>query len=932
MLQMTATAILLGSIAEYCKRLLLEAILKTGVVAALSLNGPMLTDDAQSRTSARTAAHKSRRRKPRWLRILLWAACGLFTLLLLAAAAGVLWLRTAAKAALPVLDGDVQLAGSGLKGLAAPVTVERDAHGVPHIAAAREDDLFVAQGYVTAQDRLWQMDLYRRNANGELAEILGPSLVKHDKTQRVLQIRLTAQRIYAHLPAADRVRLDDYARGVNLFIAQHSDALPPEFGLLHYRPQPWSGADSVSVGLGMVQLLDTHWDVKLARERISAKLHNPKLEADLYPVGSWRDHPPTGIKLDLSQPHPEPVPKKDDDDDDDDDDRTQAGVAPFVGPDAAPTAGSSLAVKGTGFNPHIQSAQSSWALASKENASAAYEDPAALRVLLGLPAYDGCAPGSNNWVIAGQHTASGKPLLSNDMHLALTEPDIWYMADLRAPGYHAAGVTAPGMPFVIAGHNEHVAWGFTALYADVQDLYVEKLDGKGNYQDSDAVWKPLTVDHEVIHVRFGADVHLDVQSTAHGPLLNPIFTRETRPIALKWTLYDPALNSLPFYQLNVASNWTEFSAALESWEWPTQNVVYSDDQGHIAYHAVGKVPIRGGGVGLLDMPLPYDTKDPRSVWGYEFCASICPIYIPFDKMPSAVDPPSGFLATANSRVTTASSPYPLSLEWVEPYRAERIYKSLEGREHLTAADMLAVQTDVYSEVDQELGHRFAYAIDHTPGADERLRKAADLMRSWDGRLTADSAAASVVTEARYAFWPLILKPKLGEEAVDYHWSESNFAEEEIVMRGNAEWLPPGYKDWDALLTDAVRWGMKNGKAPADVARWSYGSWHVVDIEHPLAAFLPLVGRVAGTGAQPQSGDTTTVKQVGRAFGPSQRFTMDWSNIDGSTENIVLGESGNPYSPYFRDQWNDWYGGTTFALPFSPAAVAAQTRHTLRLLP
>jgi penicillin amidase len=173
---------------------------------------------------------------------------------------------------------------------------------------------------------------------------------------------------------------------------------------------------------------------------------------------------------------------------------------------------------------------------------------------------------------------------------------------------------------------------------------------------------------------------------------------------------------------------------------------------------------------------------------------------------------------------------------------------------------------------------------------------------------------------------------LGKLASDYHWSESNFALEEIVMHAKPKWLPMGYKNWDPLLTAAVRKGMRNGKAPADVDRWTYGSWHVVDVEHPLAAFLPLVGRVAGTGPQPQSGDGTTVKQVGRTLGPSQRFTMDWSNIDSSTENIVMGESGNPLSPYFRDQWNDWYNGTTFALPFTPAAVAAQTRHTLRLLP
>jgi penicillin amidase len=822
-------------------------------------------------------------RRHRWPQILFWGAGGLLAILLVAAVAGVLWLRAAARAALPQLDGDLHVAG-----LSAPVMVRRDAHGVPHIEAANENDLFIAQGYVTAQDRLWQMDVLRRNSNGELAEVFGRSQLAHDRAQRVLQIRRTAQRIYANLPAQDRARLDAYARGVNLYIEQHQDALPPEFRLLFYRPRPWTGEDSVSVGLSMVQGLDTHFESKLTRERIAAKLNNPKLEADLYPVGSWRDHPPTGIQIDLSQPQPTPPPASDDDEEDD---------------------------------------------RSETKIESPAEDPSRLRALLGLPECEGCAPGSNNWVVAGAHTASGKPLLANDMHLTLMVPNIWYMSDLKAPGFHAAGVTMPGVPGIIAGHNEHVAWGFTALYADVQDLYLEALDGKGNYEGNDGAWHPLTVNREVIAVRGGKDVTVDVQFTEHGPLLNPIFSKETRPIALKWTLYDTTLNALPIYEMDKAANWTEFSAALEAWDWPTQNVVCSDDQGHIAYHAIGKVPERGGGVGLISVPLPHDTKDPRAVWGSLVCAGICPIYIPFDQMPNAVDPPSGFLATANSRVTSEKFAIPITQEWLDPYRAERIYKQLQGRNQLTPADMLAVQNDVYSEVDQELGHRFAYAIDHAEGVDDRLRKAADLMRSWDGKLTADSAAASLVTETRYALWPMILEPKLGKEIAEtYTWAEKNFAEEEIIMHANPDWLPHGYKDWDALLTDAVRKAMDKGKAPSDVARWSYGSWHVIDLEHPLAKLLPDPFHVAGTGALPLSGDTTTVKQVGRSFGPSQRFTMDWSNVDGSTENIVLGESGNPYSPYFRDQWNDYYGGTTFALPFSPAAVATETRHTLRLLP
>jgi penicillin amidase len=829
---------------------------------------PNALDSSTQPTSVRESEPRSRR----WLRGLAWTALCLVVLVAAAVGAGVVWLRSAARAALPMLDGDVQAAG-----LSAPVTVRRDAHGVPHIEAANQDDLFLAQGYVTAQDRLWQMDVYRRNANGELAEVLGAALVKHDTAQRVLRFRATAHRIYDQLSADDRRRVDAYARGVNLFITQHPDALPPEFRLLMYRPQPWSGADSISIGMMMVDMLDTHWDVKLARRQIAARLNNPKLEADLYPVGSWRDRPPTGEVIDLTQPRPAPTPVSDDEEDD----RTQAA---------------------TGF------------------------DLRGLRATLGLPDCAGCAPGSNNWVIAGKHTASGKPLLSNDMHLSLTEPNIWYMADLRAPGFHAAGVTLPGMPFVIAGHNDHVAWGFTALFADVQDLYLEKLDGKGNYQGIDSTWKPLAVQHEVIRVRGKSDVAVDVLSTEHGPLLTPILAtvspHQTGAIALKWTLYDPTLNSLPLYAMNTASDWAEFSTALSAWCWPTQNVVYSDDQGHIAYHAVGRVPLRPAG--LKGNPI----EDARHEWQG---------YIPFDAMPAAFDPPSGFLATANSRVTTDKSPYPLTLEWMDPYRTERIYKSLQGRDQLTGKDALAVQTDIYSEMDQELGHRFAYAIDHATGTDTRMHKAADLMRSWDGKLAVDSPAASLVTQARAALWPLILEPKLGSSlSRDYRWAESNFAQEEIIMHGNADWLPSGYKNWDAVLAEAVLRGMESTKehpaAPSDLAQWTYGSWHVIDIEHPLSAFLPLVGRIAGTGAYPLSGDTTTVKQVGRAFGPSQRFTMDWNNIDGSTENIALGESGNPYSAYFRDQWNDYYGGTTFSLPFSAPAVASQTRHTLRLMP
>jgi penicillin amidase len=813
-----------------------------------------------------------------WLRRTLWTVLAIAVLVGVVGSLGLWWLHRAMISSLPVIDGTIQLSG-----LSSPVTIRRDGHGVPHIEAATLDDLFVAQGFVTAQDRLFQMDGLRRNAAGELAEILGSSLVEHDKAMRVLQFRNVAQRVYSTLPEADRHGFEEYAIGVNQFIAQNQHRLPAEFRLLHYRPKPWTGMDSVLIGLNMVETLDAHWDVKLSRERVAYRLHDAKLEAQLYPVGSWRDQPPTAAVADMTQPHPAPTM------DDEETDQTQTRVQPPGRPG---------------------------------------EDVRALRRVLGLAACDGCMAGSNNWVIAGKHTASGKAMLANDMHLGLSVPNIWYMADLKAPGLHVAGVTLPGLPLVIAGHNEHVAWGFTALYADVQDLYVEHLDGKGNYSGAKGEWLPLAHAPETIHVLFAKDVHLDVQLTAHGPLLNPILKNETRPIALHWTLYDPALATIPLFQMNTAANWDQFSAALGAWCWPTQNVVYADDAGHIAYHAVGKVPWRPAG--LVGVPI----QDALHEWQG---------YIPFDEMPYSVDPPSGLLATANSRVTPNDTKFPLTLEWSDPYRAERVYMDLRGRDKLTREDMLAVQTDIYSSVDQELAHRFSYAIDHTAGADARLKQAADLLRSWDGRMATDSAAASILYRARQAFWPLILEPKLGSDADEYQWSEKYFAEEEIIMHGTgagiaqplgaaSTWLPSGYKDWDALLTEAVRKGLEAGKAPADLSHWNYGSWHVIDLEHPIFGMLPMAKGWSGTGEQPLSGDSTTVKQVGRAFGPSQRLTVDWGAPDASTENLVLGESGDPVSPWFRDQWAAWYGGTTFPLPFSQAAVSAQTSHTLALVP
>lgn len=771
---------------------------------------------------------------------------------------GAWWLKHAMRDSLPQLDGQLRLPG-----LSAPVTVRRDQHGVPHIEAATIDDLLEAQGYVTAQDRLWQMDMARRLAAGELAELLGKKLVDHDRLERVLQMRATAERMTASLSERDRRFFEDYARGVNAFIDTHSDHLPAEFRLLMYKPKPWQPVDSVLIGLNMVQTLDEHWPDKLTREKVEARL-GPTLAADLYPTGSWRDHPPTVLPPDLTAP--------------------QQNI-PDVPLDESQTSLHDLL--------HLREVIEGTTDICRE-----------------------CIPGSNEWAISGAHTASGKPLLSNDMHLDHSIPNVWYEIDLKSGSFHAAGVAVTGVPFVTAGHNDHIAWGYTALYGDTQDIYVEQTNSQHEYLSTDG-WHPFEHATETIHVRGGSDVTVDVERTDHGVVLNPLLPNEKRTLSLRWTAYDAKSFSIPLFDLNNASDWQSFRQALNTWWAPTLNIIYDDDQGHIGYQAVGYIPNRP--TGISGTPI----ADTQHEWQG---------FVPFDQMPSTLDPANGILATANSRVTPDNYPYQLTLEWASPYRNERIWKWLSGKDKLTPADMLTLQTDVYSELDQELAQRFAYAIDHAHKTDARLRQAADLMRSWNGVVGIDSAPAAVVVAAKHAFWPMLLQPKLGDDWKLYQWASSAFAQEEIIMHAPAQWLPQEYATWDDFLTACVSRGLEEDHAPADLRTWRYGYAHPVDIEHPLYGMLPYFKKWTGTGAQPQSGDSSTVKQVGRSFGPSQRFTMDWSNVDSSTENIVMGESGDPLSPYYRDQWPYWYNGRTFALPFTDASIAASTSHTLRLVP
>jgi len=825
---------------------------------------------------------------PRSIKILLRTTLVLFVLVLACFYSARFYMRHAMRASLPQIDGAIHVSG-----LSAAVTVLRDDHGMPHIRALTLDDLVFAQGYVTAQDRLWQMDMLRRHAAGEFAEILGPGMIEHDQGQRLQQIRNTADNIVAQMPPDELRYLNAYARGVNALIADSADHLPAEFRMLHYTPRPWLARDCVLVGLMMVQDLTTGFPIKLAREQLAQKLP-PELLGDLYPVGSWRDHPPARPVMDLTAPQLDipDVPL----------DETQTKLKK---PD---TTRDILALEKT--------------------------------LSLGTSDYlcDGCKAGSNEWVVTGAHTATGKPLLANDMHLAHTLPGIWYMAELEAPTptgpLHVTGVTLPGMPFVVVGHNEQIAWGFTNLGGDVQDIYIEHTRNQQEYQTADGAWHQLAHHSELIRVRGGKDVALDVLSTNHGPIITPMLPHETRDLSLRWSIYDPGTVDLPFLAVNLANDWTSFCDAMSHLGAPAQNAVYADTAGHIGYHAVGRIPVRGSmehPSGLSATPID-DTKEASS---FEWAG-----YIPFEQMPQVFDPPSGVLATANSRVTPDGYPFSITLNWEAPYRNERIWKQLEDTHNLKPADMLALEIDIHSDVDQELAQRFAYAIDHTPSASAQLRQAADLLRSWNGNVDVDSSAANIVNAAKSALWPLLLQPHLGkphgEEWRLYKWGGMTFAEEELVMHQPSRWLPSTYASWSDLLTAAVADGLRNAHARTDLTHWPYGLTHRIDIEHPLFGTSPVLRSVihlpVGTGPLPLSGDGTTVKQSFSTVGPSERFTANMADLDNSTLNIVNGQSGNVLSPWFHDQFEAWYHGTTFPLPFTTDAVSKATTHTLTLLP
>lgn len=799
---------------------------------------------------------------------------GILVLLLAGAAAYAYWV---AHAALPQLDGSLKV-----RGLSAPVKVIRDSHGVPAIEAATLEDLFLAQGYVTAQDRLWQMDVMRRFASGELSEILGEPTLKLDREQRILGLRAAARKSLQTANPRDRSYLDAYARGVNAFIADRAGGLPLEFHILKYRPKPWQAEDSIVIANQMVKDLNfyTVGDI-FAREKILARL-GPELTSDLYVNRSWHDRPPTVMREDLNNQDNQP-----DSDDEEDDDE---------GPDNSVTQ-------------EKHSGAEMWARQA-------------------FPPAREAVNGSNDWVVSGAHTVTGKPLLSNDMHLGHQMPNLWYEAHLKSGNVDVAGVTLPGMPYVIVGHNQRIAWGFTNVGPTVADAFIESFNQQGAYQTPQG-WQQPEHRSEVIHVKGKADVTLDVKITRHGPIITDIVPGETRQIALRWTLYDGL--RMPFFDVDTAQNWDQFRKAFSQLDAPGQNVVYADVDGNIGYQTTGHIPIRATGDGSL----PVSGTDDAHEWKS---------YIPFDKLPSMFNPRSGVIATANARITPDSYPYSISAEWEAPWRAERIYHVLESGRKFSSADMLALENDIHSESDLFAAEKFVYAVDHASKPSARAKQAADLMRNWDGRMLASSAAPTIAVRSALELERLLLEPRLGPAPQDpalqktvlnwktYQLQMSTVWLQNILLHQPKRWLPENYPNYDELLTAAVEAAVNDSSAPKDLTSWHWGSFNAVEIDHPVLGEIPLLRRWAAPGIKEQSGSGFTVKAVTRHHGPSERFTANLADLDQSTLNTVTGQGGNFLSPYYMDQWQAWYSGSTFTLPFTSHAVESAAAHRLVLEP
>ncbi len=830
----------------------------------------------------------------------------LFTIVLLIACAGVWWL---VYRPLPQLDGAVKLPG-----LQKDVTVERDGWGVPHIRASSVPDMVEAEGYVMAQDRLWQMDLLRRAAKGQLSEILGPATLKIDKNFRTLGFNRAAERDAAQLDGETREIMDAYARGVNRFIEQHQKNLPLEFSLLKYKPRPWQPSDTLAISGYMYLTLTDTWEEELARAKVTERVGVDRAK-ELFAEDAAMDHFVIGdpeVPNDGSKGAHAKKGRDDGDDEDDDDDmkpdtvlKAQATAPPPLQDSGYIDLTSALADLDTP-QPSSRTHSAGGVLPEARQ----FLQQSASEIRRGL--------GSNNWVVSGAHTASGKPLLANDTHLELSIPPIWYELHLTGPGWNVKGLTLPGAPMVVIGHNDKIAWGFTNNGADVQDLYIENFNpaARDEYRVNGA-WAKAHIVDEVIKVKGQPDEHFAVLVTRHGPIVDHA---GDKAYALRWTATEPGGLANSYNFLGKAKNWEEFRDVMKKVWGPGQNAVYADTAGNIGYIMAARVPIRKKGHG--EVPVPGDTDD------YEWTG-----YVPFEQLPQAFNPESGLIVTANARVVGPDyKPY-LTDRWEEPYRTARIYDLLHDKRDLRPEDMLKVETDTYSYPDFFVGAQLLEAAKTVKPKDARAQKLLDGLKDWNGIADANSPEVPFLEGVRRAALRLILQPYLGTDTGLYEWRSVAFLQKMLTDRP-AKWLPPQYKTYDELLAAAADESVAKMAAETHSEKiddWPWKRFDSLDMLHPLGRD-GLLKRLLSITGKAQSGTQYSVRAATRHHGPAMRFIADLSDWDHSILLLPAGQSGQPGSSHYSDQFSYWFEGKEILAPFSDAAELAVRRHLLTLQP
>lgn len=731
---------------------------------------------------------------------------------------------------LPQLEGTLTLPA-----LESEVTVVTDANGVPHIKAENEHDLYVAQGYVQAQHRLFQMELSRRQASGHLSEVVGEGMVEQDKYFRTLGLRRAAEESYDTYSEESKGVLQAFADGVNAYIqqAKETDSLPIEFTLMGSEPAEWTPLDSLTIGKYMAFDLGGHWERQAFNYYVLNRYDEEKAY-ELFP--SYPENKPT-----------------------------------IIGEEEVDVASSfEHAVIPHSFN------------------------------------------GSNNWVVSGEKTASGQPLLADDPHLGLATPSIWLQMDLEAPDVKVSGVIFAGVPGIILGNNQDIAWGVTNTGPDVQQLYLEKRNPENPEEFLfEGEWEQAEVIDEPIRVKDGETIDYQVVETRHGPVISEFAgdSGQGTVMSLRWTALESTTELEAILEMNKAGNWDEFEEALEKFHVPAQNFVFASTDGTIAYKANGKIPIYENGDDAL---LPLAGWEEENEWDG---------YIPFDELPTVVNPEKGFIATANNKIAGEDYPYHISNVWAQPYRYERIAEVLEAGSDLTVEDMQALQMDQMNLQAREFVPAFIEALKGTEFADAEA-EALELLEQWDYQDAVDKAQPLIFHNWMDEIEALLYEGGIGipTDVMELFSGRAQTTDQLLRMAISGEgsiWVEERGGLQELLLTSLSETiDHLVGEYGEDLTAWQWGDYHQVQFYHPLSGIHPVLAfffnnedpiPVGGSSVTPMAASYD--QETGEVdHGASWRFVIDASNMETGYHTVAPGQSGHFKSDWYHDQMDDWVEG------------------------